>query len=206
MKIKVISIDNKEIEEISLNKDIFGVEPRPDLVSKLINLQMSRRRSGNHKVKERGEIRGSTAKIYKQKGTGNARHGSKKVVQFKGGGVVHGPRVRTHDIKLPVKVRKHAMKSILSSKYKEGAIIVLDNFIVSKIKTSDLSKKLSKLGISSATMIDGKKLDNKFSLSIRNIKNINLLPSQGANAYDILRGNTLVFSKAGIQDLEKALS
>ncbi len=206
MKIKVKSIDNKELEEINLQKNIFGIEVRTDLVSKMITWQLAKRRSGNHKVKERGEIKGSTAKIYKQKGTGRARHGSKKVVQFKGGGVVHGPRTRSHEFKLSSKVKKLALKSVLSSKYKEGNIVILEQFVLKKIKTAELVKKLSKLGINSATMIDGVKTENNFLLSVRNIKHINILPSLGINAFDIMKRDKLVMSKEGLKEIEKALS
>ena len=206
MKIKVHSIDNKELEEIDISSDIFGVQIRSDLIARLVQWQLSSKRGGNHKVKERNEIKGSTAKIYRQKGTGRARHGSKKVVQFRGGGVVHGPRTRDHSIKIPTKIKKLAMKSVLSSKFKEGNIIVLDKFKTKEPKTSYLAKKFEKLGIISAIMIDGKDIDKNFYLSTKNLRNIDMLPYLGANAYDIMRKDTLVFSKVGIEEIIKVLA
>jgi large subunit ribosomal protein L4 len=137
LKIKVYDLDNKEVEDLKIPESIFNAEIKTDIVAKVVNWQLTNKRQGSHKVKERNEIAGSTAKIYRQKGTGKARHGSKKVVQFKGGGVVHGPRVRTHNKKIPAKVKKQAIRIVLSSKLKEGNLKVID-----KLETKTSKQKV----------------------------------------------------------------
>jgi large subunit ribosomal protein L4 len=199
LKIKVYDLDNKEVEDLSVPGSIFDVELKPDIVAKVVNWQLSNKRQGSHKVKERNEISGSTAKIYRQKGTGRARHGSKKVVQFKGGGVVHGPRVRTHNKKIPSKVKKQAIRILLSSKLKDGNLRVINKLESKSIKTKSMIQKFNKLGLSSATFIDEDSINKNFLLSIRNIKNIDFLSIKGLNAVQILKRDTLVVSLSAIK-------
>ena len=199
LKIKVYDLDNKEVEDLSVPSSIFDVELKADIVAKVVNWQLSNKRQGSHKVKERNEISGSTAKIYRQKGTGRARHGSKKVVQFKGGGVVHGPRVRTHNKKIPAKVKKQAIRILLSSKLKDGNLKIINKLEAKNIKTKSMIQKFNKLGLSSATFIDEDSINKNFLLSIRNIKNIDFLSIKGLNAVQILKRDTLVVSLAAIK-------
>ena len=199
LKIKVYDLDNKEVEDLSVPSSIFDVELKADIVAKVVNWQLSNKRQGSHKVKERNEISGSTAKIYRQKGTGRARHGSKKVVQFKGGGVVHGPRVRTHNKKIPTKVKKQAIRILLSSKLKDGKLKVISKLESKNIKTKSMIQKFNKLGLSSATFVDEDSINKNFLLSIRNIKNIDFLSIKGLNAVQILKRDTLVVSLSAIK-------
>lgn len=199
LKIKVYDLNNKEVEDLSVPTSIFGVELKTDIVAKVVNWQLSNKRQGSHKVKERNEISGSTAKIYRQKGTGRARHGSKKVVQFKGGGVVHGPRVRTHNKKIPAKVKKHAIRILLSSKLKDGNLKVINKLESKNIKTKSMIEKFNKLGLSSATFVDEDSINKNFLLSIRNIKNVDFLSIKGLNAVQILKRDTLVVSLSAIK-------
>ena len=199
LKIKVYDLDNKEVEDLSVPSSIFDVELKADIVAKVVNWQLSNKRQGSHKVKERNEISGSTAKIYRQKGTGRARHGSKKVVQFKGGGVVHGPRVRTHNKKIPAKVKKQAIRILLSSKLKDGNLKVINKLESKNIKTKSMIQKFNKLGLVSATFVDEDSVNKNFLLSIRNIKNIDFLSIKGLNAVQILKRDTLVVSLSAIK-------
>ena len=199
LKIKVYDLDNKEVEDLSVPSSIFDVELKADIVAKVVNWQLSNKRQGSHKVKERNEISGSTAKIYRQKGTGRARHGSKKVVQFKGGGVVHGPRVRTHNKKIPAKVKKQAIRILLSSKLKDGNLKVINKLESKNIKTKSMIQKFNKLGLVSATFVDEDSINKNFLLSIRNIKNIDFLSIKGLNAVQILKRDTLVVSLSAIK-------
>lgn len=205
LKIKVYSLENKEIADMNLSEKVFGAEIKKNIVAKLVNFQLARKRQGSHKVKERNEIVGSNAKIYRQKGTGRARHGSKKVVQFKGGGVVHGPKVRSHEFKLPSKVKKQAMRIILSSKFKEGSLKIVDKLEIKNIKTKEVLKKITKLGLNSAIFIDGNELNKNFSLSIRNLKNYDILPFKGINAVQVLKREYVVMSKNGLEKIEEHL-
>ena len=201
-KIKVINLDNKVVDDIFLSDNIFNTKENKEIIAKLVNWQLAKRRQGTHKVKERGEIVGSTAKIYKQKGMGRARHGSKKVVQFKGGGVVHGPNPRSHEHKLNSKLRKSAIRSLLSAKLKEGNLKVIDKLELKKTKTKDLNLKIKKLGIESAAFIDTEKVNKNFELSLRNIKNIDLISCKGINAALILKRKTLIISIEALNRVE----
>ena len=199
LKIKVYDLNNKEKEEITLPAFIFSADIKEDIVAKVVNWQLSKKRQGSHKVKERNEVVGSTAKIYRQKGTGRARHGSKKVVQFKGGGVVHGPKVRSHDKKIPSKLKKQAIRILLSSKLKEGKLKIIEKLEMKTIKTKTMIEKLSKLGISSATLVEEGEVNKNFMLSTRNIKEIDLLNIKGLNAYQIIKRDSLVVSLSAIK-------
>ena len=203
LKIKVYTLDNKEVEDVNLSKDVFGQEVKQEVVAKLVNWQLAKKRQGSHKVKERNEITGSNSKIYKQKGTGRARHGSKKVVQFKGGGVVHGPRVRSHEHKLPAKVKKLAMRMILSAKLKEGNLRIIDKLEAKTFKTKDMVKKINNLGFLSVTFLDSGEINKNFLLSTKNIKDIDVLIFNGINAVQILKRDILVISKRALDKIEK---
>ena len=199
LKIKVYDLNNKEKDEITLPGYIFSTDIKEDIVAKVVNWQLSKKRQGSHKVKERNEVVGSTAKIYKQKGTGRARHGSKKVVQFKGGGVVHGPRVRSHDKKILSKLKKQAIRILLSSKLKEGKLKIIDKLEMNSIKTKTIIERFNKLGISSATLLEEGDVNKNFLLSTRNVKEIDLLNLKGLNAYQIIKRDSLVVSLAAIK-------
>ena len=203
IKYKIIDLDNKSKENIDLPSFIFSAEIKEEIVAKVVNWQLSNKRQGSHKVKERNEIVGSNAKIYKQKGTGRARHGSKKVVQFKGGGVVHGPKVRSHNKKIPSKLKKQAIRILLSSKLKDGKLKIIDKLELKNIKTKEVKSKFEKLGIKSATFIEAGDINKNFLLSARNLKNIDLLKISGLNAFQIIKREDLVVSLSAIKEMVK---
>ncbi len=205
MKCDVISLDNKKVGSVDLDEAVFGTAVRADLMSRYVNWQLAKRRAGTHQVKTRAEVSGSNKKPFKQKGTGSARQGSKRAPQLRGGGVSFGPHVRDHGFGLQKKVRRLALKSALSSKQSEGKLVVLENAKIKNPKTADLIKRLGKLGWGSALIIDGAELDNNFRLAARNIIGLHILPSQGANVYDILRSDTLVLTTDAIDKLVERL-
>jgi large subunit ribosomal protein L4 len=208
MKIDVKTIDNKAAGDITLADAVFGVAPRADIVARVVKWQLAKRRAGNHKVKSRAEVSITTAKMFKQKGTGRARHGSAAVVQFRGGGVVHGPVVRDHNHALPKKVRQLGLRSALSTKAAEGKLLVLDSLAStgkSAGKTARLREQLVKLGAENALIIGGAELDASFVKAARNIPLVDVLPQQGINVYDILRRDVLVLSKDAAAHLEERL-
>lgn len=206
MKVAVKTLENKSSGDVTLNKDIFGVEPREDILYRAVNWQLAKRRSGNHKVKDVSEISGTGKKPFAQKGTGRARLGNLRGTQQRGGQIVHGPQVRDHGFSLPKKIRTLALKMALSSKQKDGKLIVLDAAKAKSAKTKDMAAALKKMDLTSALFIDGETLDENFVRSIRNIPYMDVLPSQGANVYDILRRDTLVLTKEAIEKLEARLS
>ena len=203
LKIEVVNLENKVIENIFLSDKIFNSKENKEIVARLVNWQLAKKRQGTHKVKERGEVIGSTAKIYKQKGMGRARHGSKKVVQFKGGGVVHGPKPRSYEYKLNSKLKKNAVRALLTSKYKEGNLKIIDKLELKNVKTKELNKKIRKMGIDTAAFMEAEKINKNFHLSIRNLKNIDYISHKGINAYLILKRKTLVLSKEALVHLEE---
>ena len=207
MKHDIINLDSKKVGTVELNKDIFSVPIRKDILQDVVNWQLSNRRQGTHKVKQRSEIVGTTAKAFKQKGTGKARRGNLKTNILRGGGVTHGPVLRDHKKKLPKKIRKLGLKTALSVKEKEKKIIVIDNLSISKISTKEISKKLKKLKIKSALIIDSSSNKNEkgFRQSILNISNVNFMPVVGMNVYDILKFNNLIISKDALVEVEKKL-
>jgi len=208
MKIDVKTIDNKAAGNITLADAVFGVAPRADIVARVVKWQLAKRRAGTHKVKSRAEVSITTAKMFKQKGTGRARHGSAAVVQFRGGGVVHGPVVRDHGHALPKKVRQLGLRSALSAKAAEGKLLVIDSLAStgkSAGKTARLREQLSKLGAENALIIGGAELDAAFVKAARNIPLVDVLPQQGINVYDILRRDVLVLSKDAAAHLEERL-
>ena len=202
MEMKIMSLDGNAGESVTLSDDIFGLEPRTDLIHRYVVWQLAKRRAGTHAVKNRAEINRTGKKMYRQKGTGSARHGPAKVNLFRGGGRSFGPVVRSHAIGLPKKVRALALKHVLSAKAKDGGIIVLDKASVQDGKTGALAKSLGKLGLVSALIIDGAEVEANFALAARNIPNIDVLPVQGINVYDILRRQKLVLTKAAVEALE----
>lgn len=205
MKADVTTLDAKSAGSLELSEAIFGLPPRADLLQRTVIWQLASRRAGDHSTQTRSEVTGTTKKMYRQKGTGGARHGNRKVPQFRGGGRAMGPVIRDHSIKLPKKVRALALKCALSSKQADGNLIVLDEAVMKEPKTSALVKSLKKLGLTSALVIDGDAVDTNFARAAANIPGIDVLPSIGANVYDILRRDTLVLTKAGVEALEARL-
>ncbi|WP_455372835.1 50S ribosomal protein L4 [Limibacillus halophilus] len=205
MKAAVTTLDNKKAGDITLAEEVFGLPLRKDILARMVNYQFAKRRAGTHKVKERGEVSGSTRKIVRQKGSGGARHGSKRANIFRGGGVVHGPRLRSHDIDLPKKVRALALKTALSAKAAEGKLVVLESDKAESGKTKDLRASFEKLGWSNVLIVGGAALDENFARAARNLPGVDVLPQQGANVYDILRRDTLVLTKDAVEALEARL-
>src|SRR5215471_16894627 len=205
MKLTVRNLDNQEVGDIDLADEIFDLPIRRDILTRVVNWQLAKRRAGTHKTKGISEIQGTTRKPYKQKGTGRARQGSLRSPQFRGGATIFGPVVRSHAHDLNKKVRKLALKTALSSKVKDGKLIVWDDAAGGSGKTKELSAKLKKLNISSLLVISGPAVDEKFALAARNIPNVDVLPQQGANVYDILRRDTLVLTKAAVEHLVERL-
>ncbi|KGM33902.1 50S ribosomal protein L4 [Inquilinus limosus] len=205
MKIAVKTFDNTSAGEIDLDDSVFGLEVRTDLLFRMVNWQLAKRRSGNHKTKGISEISGTTKKPYKQKGTGHARQGSMRSPQFRGGARIFGPVVRSHAHDLPKKVRKLALRHALSSKAAEGKLVVVDAVVADSHKTKGLAAKLTALGLDSALILAGEQIDTNFALAARNLPFIDVLPSQGANVYDILRRDTLVLSRQAVEQLEARL-
>ncbi|AFC72737.1 50S ribosomal protein L4 [Rickettsia rhipicephali str. 3-7-female6-CWPP] len=206
MKTKILSLANKEVGEISLNEDIFAVEfIRDDIIKQVIDWQRAKAMSGNHKTKTVSEVLGTTKKPFKQKGTGNARQGSLRSVQMRGGGVAHGPRVRSHATKLPKKVRKLGLIHALSEKCTEGKLLVIDSLKLDKPKTSALVNILNKFQGESFFVIDGNEVDINFSLAAKNIYNTVIVPQIGANVYDIIRHEYVLLSQEAVSVLEERL-
>jgi large subunit ribosomal protein L4 len=206
MKIDVVNIEAKKAGNIELNPDIFGLQPRVDILSRVIEWQLAKRRSGNHKTKQVGDVKGSTKKIYRQKGTGNARHGSKRQVQFRGGAVVFGPLVRSHAYSLPKKVRKLGLKIALSTKVQAGELLVVDSFMIDSGKTKDLIKVINVLQTPSALLIDSlPNFENPVVRAAANLEKFDVLPCNGANVYDIMRKEKLIITKEAVKVLEERL-
>ena len=205
MKLQVKKLDSSAAGDIELDDAIFGIEVKADLLARAINWQLAKRRSGNHKTKGISDIRGTTKKPYKQKGTGNARQGSLRSPQFRGGARIFGPVVRSHEFDLPKKVRKLALRTALSSKAAEGKLIVLDSGKLDSHKTKTLMAAFEKMGLQNALVIDGANLDQNFERAARNIPLIQLMPSQGANVYDIMRRDTLVLTRDAVAQLGERL-
>ncbi len=203
MDFKVTTLDGKSAGKVAVSEDVFGLEPRADILQRMVRYQLSKRQQGTHNAKKRSDITGSTAKIYRQKGTGNARHSSRKPGIFKGGAKAFGPIARSHAIGLPKKVRALALKHALSAKAKSDAIIVLDDATADAPKTKALLAKFAGLGLSNALIIGGSEVNGNFSKAVSNIPMIDVLPVQGINVYDILRRDTLVLTKAAIAALEE---
>ena len=206
MKCDVLTLENKKVGSIDLADGVFGSEVRKDIISRMVNWQLAKRRSGNHKTKNVSEIRGTTAKPWNQKGTGRARAGTVRSTQFRGGATVFGPVVRDHGHKLPRKVRRMALRSALSSKQAEGKLKILDVAKLDKPKTKDLAAKLSVLGWSNVLIVAGAEVDGNLALAAANIANVDVLPQQGVNVYDIIRREILVLTKDATAHLQERLS
>ena len=205
MKCPITTLENKKAGEIELDDAVFAVPPRQDILTRLVNWQLAKRRAGTHRVKTRGEISGSTRKLFRQKGTGNARMGSARTTQRRGGATVFGPVVRDHSHSLTKKMRKLGLKTALSSKAAEGKLIIVEDVAVKDPKTGDLARKFAALGWSSVLIIDGAAVDGGFAQAVRNLPRVDVLPQQGANVYDILRRDTLVLTKGAVEALEARL-
>ncbi len=204
MKVELKSIGNKKTGNIELADSVFGIVPREDIVARVIKWQLAKRRAGTHKVKSRSEIAKTGAKMFRQKGTGRARHGAGSVVQFRGGGVVHGPVVRGHGHDLPKKVRKLGLRSVLSAKAASGKLLIVDK-LQSDGKTASLRAKLHALGVSNALIIGDDNLDIQFTQAAANIPLVDVLPSQGINVYDAVRRDMLVMTKEAVNYVEERL-
>lgn len=205
MKLNVTHIDNTPAGEIELDETVFGLEARTDILHRMVRWQLSKRRQGTHSSRGISQISGTTKKPYKQKGTGQARQGSLRSPQFRGGAVIFGPHPRSHEHDLPKKVRKLALKMALSSKCKDGKLIVLDALDVKEAKTRLLAKALAARGWQDALIIDGDTVNEMFARAARNLPKIDVLPQAGANVYDILRRDTLVLTRNAVQGLEARL-
>ncbi len=205
MKLAVKTLENKAAGEITLDKDIFGVEIRKDILHRMVNYQLAKRRSGNHKVKQRHEINGTGKKPHAQKGTGRARAGDKKRNIDRGGATVFGPVVRSHAVSLPKKVRKLAMKIALSTKAAEGKLIILDDVKAKTHRTKPMADAMAEFGFNSALIVGGEEIDVNFARATANLPRIDVVPSVGANVYDILRRDVLVLTKDAVNALTEKL-
>ena len=203
MDLKITTLAGADAGKISVSDEVFGLEPREDILQRVVRWQLAARQQGSHKTKGRAEISRTGAKMYKQKGTGRARHSSARAPQFRGGGKAHGPVVRSHAHDLPKKVRALGLKHALSAKAKASELIVIDDMASTDGKTKALVAQFASLGLANALLIGGAELDQNFKRAVSNIPNIDVLPVQGINVYDIMRANTLVLTKAAVSALEE---
>ncbi|MEM9584056.1 MAG: 50S ribosomal protein L4 [Pseudomonadota bacterium] len=206
MKADAIKLDGKKAGSVELSDAIFGLEPRADILHRVVRWQRNNAQAGTHKVKTRSEVSYSTKKIYRQKGTGGARHGARSAPIFRGGGVYKGPTPRSHGHDLPKKVRKLGLMHALSAKANAGELVILDNTDVKDVKTKALAAQVKELGWKRALVIDGAEVNADFAKAARNIAGLDILPTMGANVFDILKRDTLVITKAGLEALEARLS
>ena len=206
MKLDVVNLDAGKAGSIELSDEIFGIaEIRGDILQRVVTWQLAKRRSGNHKIQVRNEVSRTGKKMYKQKGTGGARHGSRRAAQFVGGAKAHGPVVRSHAIDLPKKVRLLGLRHALSSKAKDGSLVVLDAATIDAPKTAALRARFDKLGLTNALIITGAEVDNAFKLAARNIPNVDVLPNAGLNVYDVLRRHKLVLTREAVEAIQARL-
>jgi large subunit ribosomal protein L4 len=206
MEVAVTTLEQGDAGTIELSPAVFGQPVRADVLHQVVRWQLAKRRQGTHKAKTRGEIKATTKKMYKQKGTGRARHGAATAPQFRGGGKAFGPKPRDHAHSLPKKVRALGLKIALSSKLADGKLVVLDQASLAEPRTRQLAAHLGKLGWSQALLIDGPAIDRNFELAARNLAGLQLLPTAGANVYDILRRDLLVLTKGAVRALEERLA
>ncbi|MCY4500639.1 MAG: 50S ribosomal protein L4 [Alphaproteobacteria bacterium] len=206
MQLPVRDWDNRETGNIELADGVFGGEVRRDLLARVVNWQRAKKRGGDHKVKERNEIARTKSKIYRQKGTGRARHGAATANVFRGGGVAHGPRVRSHAHKLPKKVRAAGLRAALASKTQAGKLIVVEDLALENGRTRDLARRLREMELASALIVGGETVDENFRRAAANIVGVDVLPRMGANVYDILRREVLVLTRDAAAHLEERLS
>jgi large subunit ribosomal protein L4 len=205
VKAKVLNLGSGKSGDIELNDAIFGLEPRADLIQRVVVWQLAKRRSGQHKVLTRGEINRTKKKVYKQKGTGQARHGARSAPLFVGGAKAMGPVTHSHEFDLPKKVRALGLRHALSAKAKAGGLVVIADAKSDSIKTKELAARFGKHDIVHALIVDGE-FDKNFQLSARNLSHIELLPAKGLNVYDIMRRNKLVLTEAAVKMIEERLS
>ena len=205
MKIKVITLDNKASGDLTLADEVFGLPARQDILTRMVNYQLAKRRAGTHRVKNRHEVSGTTKKSIRQKGSGGARHGDKKAPIFVGGGRAFGPKPRSYAHSLPKKVRALAMRTALSVKAAAGKLVILDDAKLKSAKTAEFRGQLAKLELTNALFVTGAEVDANLVLASSNVPNIDVLPTQGANVYDILRRDTLVLTKEAVEALEARL-
>ena len=205
MKLDVITLEAGKAGDIDLSDDIFGLEPRADLLHRVVRWQRAKAQQGTHSVLGKSDVSYSTKKIYRQKGTGGARHGSRKAPIFRHGGVYKGPTPRSHAFDLPKKVRALGLKHALSAKFAAGELVIVDSLNIADAKTSAVAKAVKENGWKRVLVIDGATVDANFALAARNIEGIDVLPTMGANVYDILKRDTLVITKAGVEALEARL-
>ena len=203
MDIEVTTLAGKKSGKVSVSDAIFGLEPREDIIARMVRYQRAKARQGTHQTKGRSDVDKTGARMYRQKGTGGARHHSQAAPQFRGGGKAHGPQSRDHSHDLTKKFRALALRHALSAKAKDGSLVIMDDLAAKDAKTAALRSDIDKLGINNALMIGGVELDSNFKLAAQNIPNIDVLPVQGINVYDIIRRNTLVLSKAAVDALEE---
>lgn len=204
MKADVLNMDNKKSGSIDLADDVFGLEPRADILHRCVVYQLAKRQQGTHKAQERNEVTMTSKKFGRQKGSGGARHGNRAAPQFRGGGKAHGPRVRSHAIELPKRVRRLALKHALSSKQADGSLVIIDEAKLEEAKTKNVVAAFAKLNIDNALIVDVE-VDESFGRAARNIPGVDLLPVVGANVYDILRKDKLVLTKSAVEGLEARL-
>ena len=207
MKIDVLKLDASKAGSIDLPDEVFGIaEIRGDILQRCVNWQLAKRRAGTHKVQTRNENSRTGKKMYKQKGTGGARHGSRRAPQFVGGSRAFGPVVRSHEFSLPKKVRKMALRHALSSKALSGDLVILENAELKEAKTSGLRAQLAKLGLTNALFIAGAEVEKNFGLAARNLMHIDVLPDAGLNVYDVLRRHKLVLTRAAVEAIQARFS
>jgi len=206
MQVEILNLDGKSVGKVKLSDSIFGIDPRADILHRVVTWQRANARAGTHAVKTVSDVAGSGKKAFKQKKTGNAREGERYNVHMRGGGVVHGPVVRDHNIDLPKKVRSLGLKMALSSKVKEGALIVIDSEKMKEAKTNTLAKQLKKLNIASALFVGAESVDTNFKKSAANIANVDVLPTIGLNVLDILKHEKLVLTADAVKAVEARLS
>lgn len=204
MKADVLNMDNKKSGSIDLADDVFGLEPRADILHRCVVYQLAKRQQGTHKAQERNEVTMTSKKFGRQKGSGGARHGNRAAPQFRGGGKAHGPRVRSHAIDLPKRVRRLALKHALSSKQADGSLVIIDEAKLEEAKTKNVVAAFKKLNIDNALIVDAE-VDESFGRAARNIPGVDMLPVVGANVYDILRKDKLVLTKSAVEGLEARL-
>lgn len=203
MKVNIVNLKNQVVGDLDLSDSVFGLEPRVDIISRVVRWQLAKVQSGLHQAKVRSEVAGSTKKIVKQKGSGGARHGSKRGAQFRGGGIIFGPVMRSHAHNLPKKVRALGLKMALSYKHAAGKLCVIDTLDVQSAKTQEIKKSLKDLGVGSTLFIDAASVPQSFSLATRNLHNVDVLPATGANVYDIIRHDTVYITSAGVELLKE---
>lgn len=203
MDVTIKNLDGADAGTVTLSEAIFGLDPRQDILHRMVRYQLAKRQQGTHSTLGRSDVARTGAKMYRQKGTGRARHSTAKAPQFRGGGIAHGPKPRSHAIDLPKKLRALALKHALSAKVKAGGLIVVDELKADEAKTKSMVKSFAGLGIENALIIGGAELDQNFARASRNIAKIDVLPVQGINVYDILRRQTLVLSKSAVEALEE---